>query len=261
MKTPIVPVSRLTQAQRERMFELMFMYYEKVTWDCFLQDLSEKSHVILLQDKNETLWGFSTIVTQRQVLAGHKVIALFSGDTILHESYWGNGALASAFGRFLVRLKLLHPLTPIYYFLISKGYKTYLLIAKNFANYFPRWDRETPQDYLSIMDEFYGKRFGPQYDREHGLILPKKDSAHLKSQVACIAPAFLANPEISFFQKRNEKWAEGYELACIAKVTLAVPIGYALKRFRKMLNRQLLQGSSVPKRQERLSNQTQGISS
>ncbi len=56
--------------------------------------------------------------------------AFFSGDTIIEKEYWGNRALTCAMYRYIVSFKLRYPLVPVYWILISKGFKTYPAIGQ-----------------------------------------------------------------------------------------------------------------------------------
>jgi hypothetical protein len=117
-------------------------YYENTDIATFIADLSKKSGAILVHEKGGgPLRGFSTITTLPLPEAGENAIGVFSGDTILHHEYWGDRSLKDGFVRYMLKLKLSNPLRRVYWLLISKGYKTYLLMAKNFVEYYPRHDR------------------------------------------------------------------------------------------------------------------------
>jgi hypothetical protein len=139
-----------------------------------------------------------------------------------------------AFGRYLVQVKLQNMLTPVYWFLISKGYKTYLLMTNNFSTHYPRFDKPTPVDFKEICDRYYQQNFSDCYKANEGRIyFNQNKSYHLKTQIADIKPEYRANPKIAFFEKINPDWAKGVELACVAEVTLWVPIKYVFKWLRK----------------------------
>lgn len=236
MKTRILPIDRLTETDIKTMYGLMCEYYEKVSEDNFRRDLGEKKRVILLLDSQGQIQGFSTILQTNLKAGGEEFIALYSGDTVLRREFWGNGALATAFGRYLMEVKLRHPWTNVYWFLISKGYKTYLLMTNNFPIHFPRFEMETPRRYRDVMNTFYESRFGACYKAHEKLIyFENSKSSYLKTSVAEIAEELRKNPRIAYFEKRNPKWEQGVELACVAKVTLWIPIRYALKRSYKFL--------------------------
>jgi len=230
LKTAIVPVSRLTLEDKTRMLWLMQAYYDSVTEQQFLEDLSKKDAVILLKDRTGEIQGFSTLATVRVKLDGKTLRAIFSGDTVIDKQYWGQRALGKAFLRYLFIEKLKSPFEPLYWLLISKGYKTYLMMANNFSEHYPRCERPTPARAQMMLDAFYSTLYPDRYDSKTGLIESQTDGCRLKPGVAGIPTAILkSNPKVAFFQQRNPRWAQGAELACIARMTLLMPFQYALK--------------------------------
>ena len=213
----------------------MDRYYTGMTFEHFATDLQEKDEVILLRQSSNEVVGFSTVQKIRIDVGGKKVLALFSGDTVLEKEYWGNGALGLAFGRYLMNTKIRNPLTPTYWFLISKGYKTYLLMANNFPTHYPRYEKKTPDSIQKIMNAFYSLRYPKGYNPEMGLIRIPQENVALKYNVAEIdTDKLLKYPRIRFFADKNPQWQHGVELACIARVDMTIPLRYLFKRIKKI---------------------------
>src|SRR5262245_33315269 len=229
----IVSVADLRTEDKARMFALIQKYYDAVTEETFQADLDRKDAVILLRDRN-IVQGFSTLVSL-EVMLDHKTVhGIFSGDTVIEKRYWGQPALGKAFLRYLFREKLKRPFSPLYWLLITKGYKTYLLMANNFAEHFPRYEKDTPPDRKAIAEAFYRKLFPEYYDPATGLIRFPSEACRLKSGVAEISDELTAsNRRIAFFEQANPEWRKGVELACLARMTLMMPFSYALKAFIK----------------------------
>jgi hypothetical protein len=224
-------VKKIKRPDIERMYKLFSDYYDNHTLNTFERDLFEKDHVILLRDKKtRELQGFSTLLRVPLKKAGTNVIGVYSGDTVLNKDYWGSPVLGITFLKYLWKLKVKKPNTSVYWFLISKGYKTYLLMAKNFSTYYPRHDQQTPVEYKSLMDEFYTSKFSDNYEAETGLITFQGRACALKHNISDITPELLNEPRIAFFQQQNPKWADGEELTCIAKMTFWMPFKYAFKK-------------------------------
>jgi hypothetical protein len=213
------------------MWQLMQQYYAAVTEQQFLADLARKSIVIVLRDRSDgRLRGFSTLVKVQIRLDNQQLCGMFSGDTVIDRAYWGQRVLGKVFLRYLLLEKFKHPRQPLYWLLISKGYKTYLLMANNFAEHYPRFERPTPPHIQRIMDAFYTALYPQHYDACSGLIRIPGESCRLQDGVASIAPALLqTNPRVAFFQRRNPTWQQGSELACMARMTVFLPCRYALK--------------------------------
>ena len=215
------------------MFALMQRYYDEVSREQFLKDLAEKDDVILLLDEvDQQIRGFSTLVCVSVRLGNKTAYGIFSGDTVIEKDYWGQRALGKAFLRYLFIKKMQRPLQPLYWLLITKGYKTYLMMANNFVEYYPRFDRPTPPDKQELMQEFYPQLYPEEYNADKGVVIPAREACHLKAGVSAISESLLqTNPKIAFFQQANPDWQKGEELTCLARMTLWMPLQYALKVF------------------------------
>lgn len=224
-------IEDITSLEIERMYSIFAKYYINHNREQFAIDLMEKNHVILLRDaKNKTIQGFSTLLQVNMKSFGFNALAIYSGDTVLEKEYWGNKALGVAFLKYLWLEKVKNPFRPVYWFLISKGYKTYLLMANNFKTHFPRIEMPTPARYKSLMDSFYGDRFKGFYKPDQGVIEFDSASCCLKEKVAEISADLFKNKKIKYFAKMNPNWDRGHELACIAEMTLIMPLQYFVKK-------------------------------
>ena len=135
-----IPPSRI-----DEMFDLMQRYYEHVTRSGFLADLAEKQWVIMLTDlQTGALHGFSTQKLLEVEAGGAPIRALFSGDTIVSRDRWGERALVCTWAQLALSLMDRHAPGPLYWFLISKGYKTYRFLPLFFREFYPRFDFPTP---------------------------------------------------------------------------------------------------------------------
>src|SRR5436309_2239183 len=141
----LVPTVRVTPAQRDAMFALMERHYENVHRARFDADLDEKDWVILLRDRGTgEIGGFSTQMLLDADVDGRPIKALFSGDTIVDRDRWGDSALSHVWGRLALALIDRAGETELYWFLISKGFRTYRFLPVFFHEFYPRHDRPTP---------------------------------------------------------------------------------------------------------------------
>jgi hypothetical protein len=237
LKATTLPVSHISPAQRDRMFAILEKYYEHVSRPQFDLDLNGKDAVILLLDaRDDQIQGFSTLkklLISREGLPS--VRTLYSGDTVVEREYWGQKILGVAFLRYLWSEKLKHPFQPLYWFLISKGYKTYLLMANNFKTHYPRYEEATPESTKKLLHQIASSYFGDRYSSIDGLIRFQKSMGQLKGGVADISEQELErNARIRFFTEKNPEWQQGTELACLAEMTFLLPVEYACKRLIKV---------------------------
>lgn len=216
----LVNVAELTPAQRDDMFALMDHHYANVHRPAFEADLAEKRWVILVQDPaSGCLCGFSTQVVLDVEVGGWPVKALFSGDTIIQRDCWGDHALSHVWGRLALALIDAHPGQNLYWFLISKGYKTYRFLPVFFREFYPRYDAPTPGRMRAILDALGRSRFPEEYDVEAGIIRATATQYRLRAGLADVTQERLRDPHVRFFSDQNPGHLHGDELCCLAPLT------------------------------------------
>lgn len=212
----VVPAADVTTHQREDMFLLLQDYYENVCRDVFEADLAEKQWVILLTDEARRVRGFSTQMVFDVTCRGRSVTALFSGDTIVDRRLWGRNPLSRIWGRFALDLIDRFPRGKLYWFLISKGYKTYRFLPVFFREFLPDYRREASLHEIELLIAFARKKFPDAFDEETGVIRAQAGQCRLAPGVADITAARRADPHVAFFESRNPGHWQGDELCCLA---------------------------------------------
>lgn len=214
-------VGALDAATRDAAFTLLRASYDGTSRDRFEHDLAEKQHIILLHDRDSgALKGFSTVMVRAIDSPRGPATVVFSGDTVIDREYWGQKQLQLAFARLLVALKLRAPTRPLYWFLISKGYRTYLLFANAFPCAVPRDGVDDAPALRSMLDALASERFGAEYDVARGVVRYATPHERVRDGIAPATGAALTNRHVRFFVERNPDHASGVELACLADVRL-----------------------------------------
>jgi hypothetical protein len=216
VNTAFRPIDSITVSNIKQMYDLYAAYYENTSLDVFMTDLAKKSGAILVTRKaDDKIVGFSTQTVLTLDIEGKRVRGVFSGDTIIEPRYWGNNKLGVVFYRFLLREKLKAPFTPFYWFLISKGYKTYMLMTNNCYKYYPNV-AGNKEEYRRITAAYCEQLFPDAFDKENMLLNFGEQYVRLKEAVAEITPELAAaNPKIAYFEKMNPTWRRGTELPCL----------------------------------------------
>jgi hypothetical protein len=236
LRVHAVAVRSLTPAQVDRMWQLYSEYYDNVDRPTFLRDLAEKDLVFLGTDADAaTTVGFSTALFYTHRYGGRAVGIYFSGDTIIRPQYWGQTALHRAVTRELLRWKLRHPFTPLYWHLICSGVRTYLTLVRNFPTHWPDHRRATPRWERGLMDSICRARYGAAWKAERGVIALGGAQPVLRVGVAPITAELRRLPEIGFFIRANPGHLKGDELAMIARVDTRAVAGLVVKWVRKAL--------------------------
>ena len=210
------PVVDLSEKHVDDMLRLMQAYYHNVTPGRFVKDLEEKEWVILLWE-NGRICGFSTQMLFNHDIEGHEIRVIFSGDTIIEKNYWHSLALPVAWGRLMLSILSDHPGRPLYWFLISKGYKTYRFLPVFFREFYPSCMKEAPTSEKALICSLGRRKFGDRFDSESGIIRASEGAQYLRPGVADITEIRRRDKHIAFFEKANPGHAKGDELLCIAR--------------------------------------------
>ena len=239
LQAKIVSAKNIPQIKLDDMWGVFSQYYDDVERQRFESDLSKKSHVILLMDSGDrSLQGFSTLELIPGKILGKKFLAIYSGDTIIREGYWGQTALQRAFTGYTLKHMVQNPLIPVYWFLISKGYKTYLLLSRNYVEHWPRFEMPTPAFQKAVIDTLSFDKFGQAWKRELGVLKFDKPQGKLKEAVAPIDEDLLRQfQDIEFFARANPGHPHGDELCCLGRVNPAFILNFALRTSRKLLGK------------------------
>lgn len=213
-------VDALTVSEILRMHALFEAHYASSPLATFLDDLSRKEGAFIVRRRSDSeIVGFSTLGIYRFELGGRTAKGLFSGDTIIEHAHRGSRTLQQAFAWKLFTEAIKAPLTPQYWLLISKGYKTYLLMARNFPDFHPRRAHASP-DMAEMVASYCEAMFPGKLDRETMLLRFGDDANRLKPDVADITDDMRSDPDIRHFERLNPTWAHGTELPCIARADL-----------------------------------------
>jgi hypothetical protein len=219
MKTLVKPYRKTQSIENldarlvNRMFEIFLNYYANTTKSQFEHDLSSKTAVICLYEpESDKLVGFSTLKEFYHIVDGQEYVILFSGDTIIEKEYWGSQALVMGFGEHMVSMINRYPHHEIYWFLISKGVRTYKYLPVFFKEYYPNYKTSTPGKYQQIMDSLAYQFFADLYRKEDGVI-KVREGQYLKSEYH---PNQHPNNEIEeFYFRMNPGYLKGDELVCL----------------------------------------------
>lgn len=210
--------AKLSASSRENMFRIMDCYYQNMKRGKFESDLDEKTYVILLKNSEETIVGFTTLLLWDINVDGVVIKGLYSGDTIVHKTYWGQTQLQAALGKLMLQICREHPDTPVYWLLSSKGYKTYCLLPLYFLHFYPAYCQETPCFEKKVIDAYGTLKFGNDYNPATGVAVNRGERDYLRAGVAEVTENKVANRHIEFFLRQNPGFSNGDELICIARV-------------------------------------------
>lgn len=244
----ILRTDRLSPETVDALYALFCRYYEAVSREKFLSDMGEKSHIIVMWDQaTHEVKGLCTLLVWAETIQGRRCRIVYTGDTVVDQAYWGQRELQRLFTQFLLRVRLRYPFEGVYWFLISKGYRTYLQLTNNFFDFYPRYDRPTPPREAELLDRLARRKFPDEYVPAKGLVIYREQGGQVREGIAEITPDMLRNPHIRFFAERNPGYHLGHELVCVGELTFRV-IAWSLLKV--VLTRLGLRRRSAPEHQQ-----------
>jgi len=233
----ITEICLLDAERRNEMYALLAACYDHVTRNVFESDLTAKTLAVLLLDEKQQLMGFSTQqIYQTRTLDGPLKI-LFSGDTVITPSCWGTQELVKGWCEVAARMLKEADDMPCYWFLISKGYRTYLYLPLFFQIYHPHPD-ERGAELVEILNHLAEEKLPGCFDTNSGLIRFPSRRGQLGDEFNEIPHHRDQDRDVRFFLKMNPDYREGVELACLAPITIENTHGWgkrmlaqAMKKF------------------------------
>ncbi|CAN5370617.1 hypothetical protein BH23VER1_BH23VER1_23020 [soil metagenome] len=241
LTSQIRAAASITEAEHAALFALFRRHYDAATSGAFARDLAAKDDVILLTDRaSGALAGFSTQVVERYSVSGDPVRVLFSGDTIIDPAHWGEQELVRSWCRYAgaALASAESAGEPLYWLLISKGYRTYLYLPLFFRYYFP--SRAPTPDLRRTASEIARQRFGDPFCTRTGCLKFARSCGHLHGTLAEVPEKRRSDPHVRLFLERNPGFASGDELVCLAPITAENMRSFAARHLRYgMLDAQL----------------------
>ena len=217
MRSRLLCVPDLESRDRERMFELMRRSFIGVTRHRFDADLDGKNRVILMEEDEGGLCGFSTLLFYRADVDGEAVNVVYSGDTIVDPDSWNASILAPAWINAVREEHRRRPAPRLLWLLIPSGFRTYRFLPIFCRRFYPRHDRPTPPEVARLMAELARERFGGRYEEATGIVRFAQPQV-LVEELRGIPAGRLANPDVAFFARANPGHEAGDELVCLTSL-------------------------------------------
>ncbi len=206
--------------------------YDGSTRATFLGDLSTKDEVLLVRFGGD-LVGFTTLKIIDREWQGRPIRVIYSGDTVIQRSHWGQQTLAFAWITRMGELKQERPETPLYWLLLVKGHRTFRYLPVFGRSFYPHWSIDR-SDLKPLLDSLAIAMYSTDYNPASGVIEFKQSRGHLKPDIAMPAPDELDREGVRFFLERNPGFERGHELVCLCEVEEPNMKPLTLRLFRKL---------------------------
>jgi hypothetical protein len=219
MKSRVIKIEFLSDQEKEAMYCLLGAHFEGVKREIFNSDLSNKNWVILLEDEQtQQLKAFSTLSIYTTQYEGETINVVYSGDTIVDPSAWSSSTLSRTWITSVQKIRRQYPEGKLYWLLISGGYRTYRFLPVFWQEFYPRYDKPTPENISGLMHFLGYQRFGECYKHIAGVVRFLHPHI-LRDGLKEISTERLQDPHIEFFAKQNPGYVQGDELVCLAEIS------------------------------------------
>jgi hypothetical protein len=167
-----------------------------------------------------TLVGMASLDVYPITFAGRKLAIIYTSHVLLQERFRGHNLIQRLGLRTFVETRVRYPLRAIYWFFDTFSYKSYLLLPRNFREFWPRHDRMTPAWERSLIDQLARETYGTAWQAESGIVM-RSGRKRLRSEVAPVDEKLSRTPDIEFFSRINPGHAEGDMLVCLCPLNSA----------------------------------------
>jgi len=211
------PTGALTSTMWDEVWQLTAEFYDVDR--AYAEAELRKRQSLAMFRMNGALLGVASIDVYPARFRGRRLGIISTTHVLLRENWRGRNLLQRLGLRTFLRTRLRYPFRPIYWFFDSFSYKSYLLLPRNFVDYWPRHDAPTPERYAALIDELATRSYGPAWRPARGVVV-RSGQKRLRESAAPVAPGSDSDPDVGFFTRTNPGHAEGDMLVCLCPLNL-----------------------------------------
>ncbi|HYJ40809.1 MAG TPA: hypothetical protein VEW08_08470 [Steroidobacteraceae bacterium] len=182
---------------------------------------------------NDSLLGMAAIDVYPTEFRGQKLVVIATHHVLIREAWRGRNLLQKLGARTFLATRLRYPLRPIYWFFDTFSYKSYLLLPRNFRQFWPRHEEPTPEPSAALIDELATRTYGPAWRPERGVVV-RSGQKRMRSTSAPLVLGTGADPALEFFARVNPGHPDGDMLVCLCPLTLSNWLSLARKALRRL---------------------------
>jgi hypothetical protein len=208
----------LTYAEVDEIWDITARYIDadRAAYEAKLRALPE---VALWRLRGGELVGLVCLHAYAVKWQGRTSTIIFTSSVVIDEAFRGRNLVLLTGLRVLLREKLRRPLAPVYWFFDTFSYKSYLLLPRNFAEFWPRRDCAMPQAVAGFVDHLARHRYADDWASTPGIVRGN-GGKRLRATTAPIDATLLADPDVQFFVRANPGHRDGDMLVCLAPLSL-----------------------------------------
>jgi hypothetical protein len=212
------PSGDLSPHERDEVWALTERYVDtdREVYEAKLRGVRE---VALFRTTGGTLAGVMSFEANDATWDGRRRRVIFTSNAVIDERYRRQHLPLRLGMRVFAGERLRHPLAPIDWMFDTFSFRSYVLLPRNFADFWPRRDRPVPAPVAAYMGHLAQARYGDAWRADRGLV--ERGGKRLRAETAPVGEAERRDPDIRFFAEANPGHAEGDMLVCLTPLHLA----------------------------------------
>jgi hypothetical protein len=228
--TTVYETGELTPAQWDEIWILTQEFFDVERG--FAEAELRSRHRVALFRMNGALLGMAAIDVFTELFRGRPLDVIHTSHVLLRENWRGRNLLQKLGWRTFLARRARHPFRPIYWFFDTFSYKSYLLLPRNFREFWPRHDRPTPEARAALIDQLAARIYGPAWRPERGVAV-RSGQRRLRETTAPLILTRESDPHLEYFSRSNPGHAEGDMLICLCPLTARNWINLARRAFQR----------------------------
>jgi len=229
--TTVLATADVTPAQWDDIWTLTEEFYD-VDRSYAEAELRQRQRIAMFR-MNDSLLGMAAIDVYPAEFRGQKLVVIATAHVLIREAWRGRNLLQMLGARTFLATRLRYPLRPIYWFFDTHSYKSYLLLPRNFRQFWPRYDEPTPEPRAALINQLATQTYGPAWRPERGVVV-RSGQKRLRSTAAPLVLGPGSDPELEFFARVNPGHPDGDMLICLCPLTLSNWLSLARKALRRL---------------------------
>jgi hypothetical protein len=197
-------------------------------------ELKEYQLTALFWSRDEhKLIGMASIDVYPISFQGRRLVIIYTTHVLLRQEYRGHNLIQRLGARVFLKTWLRFPFRSIYWFFDTFSYKSYLLLPRNFREFWPRLERKMPERERALMDQLAVEHYGNAWRPKFGTVA-RSGRKRLRPDAAPLNRNVPLTPELRFFSTTNPGHAEGDMLVCLCPLTLSNWFSVGVRAFQRM---------------------------
>jgi hypothetical protein len=214
----LVAAADLDAAARAELFEFCDRFSSRHRHRFEAQLAKDETVFLVRGSTTGHLVGFGTLSVIHVVHEGEKAIMIYVGWTMISPEFRKHGIPQRLGFQSFLRQRLKHPLRPIYWMMTSSTLNSYLVVARDFRDSYPKAGRHYPPRESAYIEQVLA-HLGSTWDPRTGVIARGGASFYREGRVDQ-DEVDTSDPDIAFYMQANPGQAEGDSLVCLAPLTL-----------------------------------------